>query len=90
MVSSFPQLIAGETMKHFHKTFFVFLCIFLQYQIRFDVESLETSTESSHLRLPPEASAHYRQLVCRWPDCNWNECDVMLQQHLIQLFAHTR
>lgn len=57
-------------MKHFHKTTFFFSAIFLQYQIRFDVESLETSTEPSHLRLPSEASAHCRRLVGRWPDCN--------------------
>lgn len=48
------------------KTFF--LCLFCWRRSRFDVESLETSTETPEFRLPPEESSHWRPLFPRWPD----------------------
>lgn len=54
----FHQLIVGgENIRHFYKKQH-FLYVLLQHWIRFDVESLEISTEPSELGLPSETSAH--------------------------------
>lgn len=57
------QELDASTQKLCFSAFF-----FLHQQSRFDVESLETSTESRELRLPSEQSAHWRPLSSRWPD----------------------
>lgn len=54
------------------------LPVSLRRQSRFDVESLETSTESRELRLPSEESAHWRPLFSRWPEWNRSEFNMTL------------